>query len=213
MSRILMLNKLRTAFPALAEPEAIGDGDPAYGARFVIEPNSPHVALIENAMLEAAKHEWKDEGADILAMLKEEKKVCFERGPYRNKKTGKAYAGFEGKFNLGARTAANKPRPSVFDQFNNQVGDTGRELTPAEKLRIEQLIYSGCYTHAKVEIWAQDNRYGRRINCSLLGVMFAEDGESFGGGARPAGADDFAGMAKAPMDGVGGSASDAEDVI
>lgn len=194
---IIMLKDVRVAFPALAEPQAIGDGEPAYGARVIVDPNSGHVAAIEQAMLDAAKLKWKDEAPGILEMLKEEKKVCFERSPYRNKKTGKVYGGFEGMFNLGVRNAKN--RPSVFDAFNNQIGDPARDLTPDEKRKIESLIYSGCHVHAKVEFWAQDNTYGRRVNCSLLGVMFARDGESFGGGARPAGADDFAGLAKEPM--------------
>ena len=53
---------------------------------------------------------------------------------------------------------------------------------------------------AKVEFWAQDNNYGRRINCTLLGVMYAGEGERFGGGSAPASADDFGAFAKGPAD-------------
>jgi hypothetical protein len=42
-----------------------------------------------------------------------------------------------------------------------------------------------------VELWAQDNQYGKRINASLGGVQFAKDGESFGGGGNVVEADDF----------------------
>lgn len=208
---ILMLKDVPIAFPALAEAQSIGDGEPAFGGKFVIDPNSPMVAEIEAAMVAVAKQKWKDDWEDVLQLLKEEKKVCFERAPYRNKKTGKVYGGFEGKFNLGTRNAKN--RPSVFDAFGKPIGSPDADLTPVEKRRIESLIYSGARTNSKVEFWAQDNTYGRRINCSLLGVMFAGDGERFGGGAAPASADDFAGLAKDPMENVKGSAEDAADVL
>jgi hypothetical protein len=52
------------------------------------------------------------------------------------------------------------------------------------------VIYSGCFVNAQIDIWAQDNGFGKRINCTLAGVQFAADGDAFGGG-RPASADDF----------------------
>lgn len=192
---ILMLKNVQIAFPALAEPQAIGEGEPAYGGRFVIDPkNTAMVAEIEAAILAVAKAKWKEDGEAILAMLTEDKKVAFERRPYVSKKTGKPYAGFEGKFNLGTRTAANKPQPTVFDEY-------GKQLTT--KQDIERTVYSGALTNAKVEFWAQDNSFGRRINCSLLGVMYAGAGESFGGGAAPASADDFSGLTKPVGDAEG----------
>jgi len=45
-----------------------------------------------------------------------------------------------------------------------------------------------------VDIWPQDNKWGQRVNCTLRGVMFANDGENFGGGT-PASADEFAAFA------------------
>lgn len=182
----LMLKNVVIRFPALAEPKSMGEGEPAYGGKFPIDPKGADVAAIEAAMLEAAKAKWEKDGKSVLEMLKEDKKVCFERKPYKSKKNGEVYNGFAGMFTLGSRTAANKPQPTVFNKFGEPVTD---------KSAIEQLIYDGCRVNAKVEIWAQDNRYGRRVNCSLLGVMFASDGENFGGGAGPASADDFAGLA------------------
>ena len=75
----------------------------------------------------------------------------------------------------------------------------GNEVT--SKAEIERLIYSGCYVHASVDIWPQDNKWGQRINCTLRGVMFANDGENFGGGST-ASASEFADFA-----------IDAEDLI
>ena len=189
---ILFIKNVQIAFPALAEPQAIGDGEPAYGGRFVIDPKRTDlIADLDAAMAAEAKAKWKEDGDAVLAMLVEEGKVAFEKKPYRSKKTGKVYAGFEGMYNLGARTPANKPRPTAFDEY-------GKELTT--KAEIEQTIYSGSEVTAKIEIWAQDNSYGRRINCSLLGVIYAGEGERFGGGSAPASADDFGSFAKGKAD-------------
>jgi hypothetical protein len=51
-------------------------------------------------------------------------------------------------------------------------------------------LYSGCYVVVHVNIWAQDNQFGKRINCGLLGVQFYKDGEAFSGG-RISSVDEF----------------------
>jgi hypothetical protein len=65
---------------------------------------------------------------------------------------------------------------------------------------ISRKIYSGCYAHVKVELYPLLRDDGNRISCAILGVMFAADGEAFGGGSAMATADDFAGLTKAPID-------------
>lgn len=178
----LRLKSVRIAFPALDKPEAFGDGEPAFQSKFIIVPKSPEVKLIEDAMLAVAKDQWKDKADTVMESLKEDKKLCFVRGPYKNKKTGEPYSGFEGMYSLSTRS---KTRPTIFDKF-------GKEVT--DERDIKQLIYSGCFVNAKVDIWAQDNKWGRRINANIAGVMFAKDGEAFGG-SSPATAEDFADLA------------------
>lgn len=194
-----MLKNVRIAFPALAEKQSVGDGEPAYGAKFIIPPNSPIAAAMDKIMLEVATDKWKDKGPAVLEVLKEKDKVFFLHKPYRNAKTGEPYLGFEGNWSAGARKA--DMQPTIFDKFGQPV---------TEKEKIKALIYSGCFVNAKIDIWAQDNQYGRRINASLLGVMFAKDGEAFGGGA-PAKQEDFASMAADPSEAMGGAGNSAED--
>lgn len=174
----LRLKNVRIAFPALDKPEALGEGEPAYQAKLIIVPDSPNVKLIDDAMVSVAKEQWKDKAESVLALLKEDKKLCFVKAPYRNKKTGEAYAGFDSMYSLSTRS---KNQPTIFDKFNRPVTD------PRD---IKSLIYSGCFVHAKIDIWAQDNKWGRRINANIAGAMFAKDGEAFGG-STPASADDF----------------------
>lgn len=43
-------------------------------------------------------------------------------------------------------------------------------------------IYSGCYVNAKVEIWGQVNKYGKRVNAKLIAVQFVpKEADSFDG--------------------------------
>lgn len=191
----LMLKDIPMRFPAIATAQSMGEGDPAWGAKFPIDPKSAHVKAIEDGMLEAAKGKWEKDGEAVLEMLKEDKKVAFERKPYKSKKNGEVYHGFEGMFTLGSRTPTSKTQPTTFDKYGEPVTD---------KAAIERMFYDGCRVNAKVEVWAQDNKFGRRINCSLLGVMFAGDGQNFSGGSGPASANDFAGMA---------DTTDADDVL
>lgn len=199
---ILMLKRKRLAFPALAVPQAIGDGEPAYGGRLIIQPSDPDVELIDKAIIEVAREKWKDKADDILQVLREDKKLCFLKAPYRSSKTGKVYDGFEDTYSLGMRNG--KTRPTAIDKY-------GKEIT--DKSEIERILYAGCYANVKVEIWAQDNSFGRRVNCSVLGVMFADDGNSFGGGAAPASADEFAAMAAKPEDDLNAATAEGGDYV
>lgn len=189
MATRIMLKNVVLAFPALAEPQSFGEGEPAYGAKFPIKPNSEQQKAIEAAILAEATEAWKDKADSVLKMLEEDGKVAFTKKVYRSKKTGEAYQGFDGAHYLSTRNA--KTQPTVFNQY-------GEELSG--KSDIEAKAFSGALVNASVEIWAQDNKWGRRINCSLRGVMLTGEGENFGGGSAPASADEFSGLAKAKAD-------------
>lgn len=181
-----MLKGITLAFPALAEPQAFGEGEPAYGAKFPITINGEHQKAIEAAMLAEAKEAWKDKADSVLSMLTDDGKVAFVKKVYKSKKTGEPYQGFEGAHYLSARNA--KTQPTVFNEYGDELKTKGD---------IERHAFSGAVVNASVEIWAQDNKWGRRINCSLRGVMLTGEGENVGGGSPPASADEFADLAKA----------------
>ena len=194
MATRIMLKNVVLAFPALAEPQSFGEGEPAYGAKFPIKPNSEQQKAIEAAILAEAKEAWKDKADSVVKMLEEDGKVAFTKKVYRSKKTGEPYQGFDGTHYLSTRNA--KTQPTVFNQYGEEVSGKGE---------IERQAFSGAVVNASIEVWAQDNKWGRRINCSLRGVMLTGEGENFGGGSSPASADEFAGLAKAK--------ADAEDIL
>ena len=194
MATRIMLKNVVLAFPALAEPQSFGEGEPAYGAKFPIKPNSEQQKAIEAAILAEAKEQWKDKADSVLAMLNEDGKVAFTKKVYRSKKTGEPYQGFDGQHYLSTRNS--KTQPSVYNEYGDQITAKGD---------IEAKAFSGAVVNASVEVWAQDNKWGRRINCSLRGVMLTGEGENFGGGSSPASADEFASLAKAK--------AEAEDIL
>jgi hypothetical protein len=189
MATQILLKNVALAFPNLAEPQAFGDGEPAYGAKFPIEPNSENAKLIEDAIRAEAKEAWGEKADSVLAMLLEDGKVAYTRREYRSKKTGEPYAGFEKMFYLGTRNS--KVQPSVYDEYREQIKNHGE---------ITRKAYSGAIVDASVEIWAQNNSWGPRINCSLRGIMLTGEGQSFGGGSGAASADVFTAPAKAKPD-------------
>jgi len=193
----LMLKNKRIGFPDLAVPRSVQGGKPSFGARIILEPNDPDIALIESAMEEVARWKWKDSAKDVVEMCREKGRLALDKKAYRNKE-GKPYAGFEGKYSLGASAPQDKP-PSLFDEYGKEYGVELPRAAAATK------FYSGSYAHVKVEIYPLPRDDGNRISCAVLGVMFANDGMPLSGGTGPATADDFGGLTKAK--------SDADDIL
>lgn len=158
-----------------------------YSGAFIVDPNgeseNPKIvsgadadALIERAIVVAAKAKWpgKDKQGNpkykgILKKLRATGKVCYAEGDDDREE-------YEG---MKVLKASNVQRVKV----RNRAGD--EDLTQEDGV-----MYSGCNTVNVVQIWAQDNDFGRRINASLKGVQFWKDGDAFTGGGV-ASDDDF----------------------
>ena len=92
-------------------------------------------------------------------------KVCYWSGDT------KEYDGYAGQMALTAKRQESKGRPLVIDKDKSP-------LTEADGKP-----YAGCYVNASVEIWAQENKYGKTLRCELLGLQFAADGDAFSAGS------------------------------
>lgn len=159
----IKLNAVRLAFPQLFEAKTVnGEGEPAFSASFLMERDHPAVAKIREAMEEVGKAKW---GAKWPAVRKELE--IKDRTALHDGDTKADYAGFEGNFFVSSR---NRTRPLVID----------RDKTPLTAA--DGRPYAGCYVNASIELWCQDNAYGKRINASLRGVQFYRDGDAFAGG-------------------------------
>lgn len=167
------IKKVRGAFLNVFEPKAIGDGEARYSGAFPIEPGSANAKALDAAVDAVAKEKWKDKAAGVLKELRSKGRICYKHDALS--KDGEVYDGFEGMHSLNA---SNKARPLVLDADKSP-------LTQADGKP-----YSGCYVNLSIDVWAQDNSFGKRVNATLKGVQFHSDGDAFGGGA-PASAEDF----------------------
>ena len=169
----LMIQNARLAFPNLFKPTTVnGEGEPAYSASLIIPPEHPAIKLIQDAQEKVGKEKWGDKWAAVKKELTGKDKMALHDGDTKSQ-----YDGFEGNSFVSTRSKQSA-RPTVLDRNKSP-------LTEADGRP-----YAGCYVHASIELWAQDNAYGKRINAQIRGVQFFKDGDSFGGGA-PASSDEF----------------------
>lgn len=185
----IMLKDVRIAFPELFEATSFGEGDPAYSASFVLPPDLKPVKLSvtpdgtklqtpitwDALLKEVANDKWKDKGIGILKKLLEDDKVAYRPRPKTNS-SGEVYDGFEGMHHINSRRREQDGAPRVVD-INPRVVLSTKDGRP----------YGGSYVNVRLNIYAQDNTYGRRINATLVSVQFVRDGDAFGGGTRSTG--------------------------
>jgi len=188
MNMKVFVKDVRMAFASIFKATTVnGEGEPAYSAQFIVPPTSPNVKTLDAALLETATQKWGDQGPGILKELIKRGRVCFIHDAKRNP-SGDPYDGFEGNFSMSAR-ARQEARPMT-------IGRAREVLVEADGV-----LYGGCYVNAQVELWAQDNQYGKRVNAQLLGVQFVRDGDAFTGGSRVR-AEDFEDLSDEAEDGV-----------
>lgn len=185
MATVVKLTDVRLSYPQLFEaviPK--GSKKAKFSAAFHIPYEHPAVKEIEKAMQAEATAKWSTKAKGMYTQLKAGDKVALHDGAAKS---------LDGLYYLNA---SNETRPTVLDK------DAKTYLT-----RETGKPYAGCYVDAVIEIWAQDNDFGKRINASLMGVMFRRDGEPLAGG-RVASTDDFVPIA----DDAKAEAKSAEDV-
>lgn len=163
MSKIKLSN-VRLSFPNIFRKATFEGQETKFEATFLLS-KTEHAALIKEIQ-SAIAAKIKD---DLKGAKLGPDKLCLKDGDNFD------YAGYAGNWSL---KASNKKRPLVID----------RDRTPlAEE---DNKLYAGCYVNAMIELWTQNNGFGKRINANLLGVQFLRDGEPFADG-ESASADDF----------------------
>lgn len=165
----------RLSFPALFEAEQYqGTGDFNYSAQFIIDEGSESDKAVRDAIKQTATDKWKDKAPGVLKGLHNNKQLCCY---YEGDIVGRE--GYDGKMVLTAKRKQADGRPDIRD----------RDATPLSEK--DGKPYSGCYVVGIVEIWAQDNAFGKGVRAQLLGVQFVKDGQAFSKAAK-ATDDDFA---------------------
>jgi len=159
----LKLSNVRLAFPSLFEAKSFnGEGKATFGASLLIDPADAQVKVINAAIDAVAKDKWGAKADTVLKQLRASDKVCLHNGDMKS-----AYDGFAGNLYL---SASNPVRPTVLG------------VDKAPLVAADGKPYAGCYVNVVLEVWAQDNGFGKRVNATLTGVQFFRDGDSFTGG-------------------------------
>lgn len=166
----LVIQNTRLAFPAIFEAKSVAGEEPAFSASLILPPDHPQMGEINDAIEAVAKEKWGAKAPEMLKQIRAKGNVCLHDGDEKA-----SYDGFEGNFYISARS---KTRPLILD----------RDKTPLTQS--DGRPYGGCYVVAVLELWAQDNQFGKRVNAQLKGVQFYRDGDAFTGGA-PADESDF----------------------
>lgn len=160
----IKLNNVRLSFPSLFRKAVFSGEETKFEATFLLnkETQAEKIAEIESAIKNMIKDDLK--GAKLPA-----DKLCLRDGD------GVDYSGYAGHMSI---KGSNNKRPLVLDRDRSPLTEDDNRL------------YAGCYVNAILELWAQNNQWGKRINANLLGVQFFKDGEPFADGIV-ASADDF----------------------
>jgi len=179
MATRYMLKDVRLSYPKLWTPEQFnGTGPFAWSASFLLDPSKPAHAKQIAEIEEIMKAEFKAKCGDKFDVKWDN--LEWDSKTLRDGKKKPESDGYEGMMYLAARaTKGQHAQPLVMSRNRVKLEEAGAEGAP----------YGGCYVNAQVEIWAQYGTY-KRVNSTLLGVQFARDGDSFGGG-KPVDPDAF----------------------
>ena len=179
----IRLIDVRLAFPSIWKATAPqGGGEAAFSASFLFPPSHKNVqaevepkvwkpTTLDKVFAEVANEKWGAKGPAMLKALISGDKICRHNGDAKSD-----YEGFEGNLYISARS---KVRPRTLDNLKNEITES------------DGLLLSGYYVDAILDIWAQENSFGKRINAQLKGVQFRRKGDVFSGGGAPASDDDF----------------------
>jgi hypothetical protein len=150
------LKNVRLSFPALFAAKAVNDGEAKFSAAFLLKKeDAKQIALIEIFSPKVKADKWGKNPPKGI-------KLCLHEG------SEKDFDGYDETIMFISSSSAR--RPVVVDKdLRPLVGEDGKP-------------YAGCYVNCTLRLWAQDNKYGKRINASLEAVQFARDGEAFGAG-------------------------------
>jgi hypothetical protein len=133
----IKLNNVRLSFPSLFRKSVYNGEETKFEATFLLDKKTQgdKIKEIEAAIASAIKENLK--GAKLGS-----DKLCLKDGDDFE------YVGYSGHMSIKA--SSNK-RPLVIDRDKSQLSEEDGRL------------YAGCRVNATIELWAQNNTYGKQI--------------------------------------------------
>lgn len=164
-------NDAYISFPNIFTAKANDEGKEQFSAAFLFAPDHKGIPALEAVIEEVGKAKWGAKWPTIKKEMSAGGKLLVHNGDSKA-----SLAGYEGRLFFNAY---NTVRPTVVD----------RDRTPLTAA--DGKPYSGSRVNVIIDVWAQDNKFGKRINAQLQGVQFFKDSEAFSGGGTSADATDF----------------------
>jgi hypothetical protein len=158
----IKIKNVRLSYPNLFTPKKNKDKptEPGkYGCNLILLKTDPQVKAIRDAINAVAKEKWPKNMPKLSGVALK----TPEAAPDGSWPTD----GYDDT-TMFLTTSSSKRVPIV-------------DKDPTVALAAEDgKPYAGCYVNVSVRLWAQDNEFGKRVNCQLLAVQFAKDGQPFG---------------------------------
>ena len=147
------LKNVRLSFPSIFNRATFDGKEGKYEATLLLDKSDTETkAKLDKVIEDAIK-------ASNVPVSKD--KRCLKDGDDSD------YDGYE---NVWSIKASSSKRPTLID----------RDKTPL--VEDDDVLYAGCYVNAIIDVWIQNNQYGKRANANLYGLQFVKDGEAFGSG-------------------------------
>lgn len=162
MAENIMIKGARLSFPSLFKKAVFDGAEGKYEGTFLFPKSDKKTHKVIMDAIATIKSENKAKVGDD--------KLCIKDGDTID------YDGYEG---MWAVKASNTKRPTVINRDKSPLTED------------DEVLYAGCYVDVIINLWYQNNKFGKRVNANLLGVRFVKGGDPFGDGAKVADADEF----------------------
>lgn len=161
----LILEKVRVSFAqSLFNPQKDDKGKKTYNCHLLIPNKGPDLVKVVETVKKVAIDKWGARGNETFKALMSSGKTFLHSGAEKPD-----YEGYDGMMYLSVRSR-------IIPKLLN------KDKTPVTE---EQgTLYSGCYVYAILDVYPQDNNYGKRINCSIGGLMVVADGDALGASTK-----------------------------
>ena len=166
-----------------------------YKANGLMEKDTPltkqNLAKLKKAKEAVIEAKWGKNPPKLRA-----DKICVRDGDDEN------WEGYENHWYIAA---SEKEMPVLITRKKDAKGKWV-EAKPGE-------IYSGAVVNMVVQLWAQDNEHGKRINANLKAIQFHEAGKPFASSAPVDPNEKFADIEEDEDESIGGGDDDEDDDV
>ena len=131
-----------------------------FDSTFLLPKGGSEETKVKKTITAVSKEQWKNKAESVYKTLAAQDKVCIKDGDMKE--------GYDGFAEHSYIKGSNKVRPKILGRDKSQLTEE------------DGVIYAGCRVNALLAIWAQDNKWGKRVNAKLLGLQFVADDDAFG---------------------------------